>query len=85
MNDIQILSIIVLPLQPSGAYIFRPNDTESEYPVSPAGAQLTLVTGPLVAEARQNFGGWASQVVRVWAGSPDVELQWTIGPIPVDE
>ena len=54
-------------------------------PVSPAGARLTLVTGPLVAEAWQDFGGWASQAVRLWAASPDVELQWTVGPVPVEE
>lgn len=53
--------------------------------MSPAGARLTLVTGPIVAEAWQDFGAWASQVVRVWSGAPDVELQWTVGPIPVDE
>jgi hypothetical protein len=72
-------------LQASGAYVFRPSANETVSPVSPTGARLTLVTGPLVAEAWQDFGAWASQVVRLSAGSLDVELQWTMGPVPVDK
>ncbi|KAM6229533.1 LOW QUALITY PROTEIN: lysosomal alpha-mannosidase [Spheniscus humboldti] len=55
--------------QASGAYIFRPNSSE---PIPNA-----LVQG------HQNFSSWCSQVVRLHAGQPYVELEWTVGPIPV--
>ena len=54
---------------------------------TPVGAlaALTLVQGPVVSEARQVFGPWASQVVRLWAGAPDAQLQFDIGPIDIGD
>jgi hypothetical protein len=37
----------------------------------------------LVSEVYQQFSDWASQVVRVYKGQSDVEIEWTVGPIPV--
>ena len=68
--------------QHSGAYIFRPNGT-SPFAVSPGPVALdTRVAGPVVWEARQTFAPWATQVVRLFANSSDVEFEFTIGPIP---
>jgi hypothetical protein len=39
--------------------------------------------GALVSEVYQQFSDWASQVVRVYKGQSDVEIEWTVGPIPV--
>lgn len=36
-------------------------------------------------EVHQNFSSWCSQVVRLHAGQPYVELEWTVGPIPVED
>lgn len=74
--------------QPSGAYIFRPAD-ESGY----SGAKsirginpviLNVVEGESVTEVHQQFSDWASQIVRVRDGSDAVEVEWTVGPIPVE-
>ncbi|XP_009280770.1 PREDICTED: lysosomal alpha-mannosidase [Aptenodytes forsteri] len=69
--------------QASGAYIFRPNSSEP-IPVSSSKRVSThLVKNALVQEVHQNFSSWCSQVVRLHAGQPYVELEWTVGPIPV--
>ncbi|XP_067170658.1 lysosomal alpha-mannosidase [Apteryx mantelli] len=69
--------------QASGAYIFRPNRSEP-FPVSGSKQVPTyLVKNALVQEVYQNFSSWCSQVVRLYAGQPFVELEWTVGPIPV--
>ena len=71
----------------SGAYIFRPNSS-TVFPMSwDSGEQLALsvVEGPVVNETRQVFAAaWASQVVRLWAGAPVVELEYTVGPVPIN-
>ncbi|XP_009459998.1 PREDICTED: lysosomal alpha-mannosidase [Nipponia nippon] len=69
--------------QASGAYIFRPNSSE---PIPVSGSKRVsahLVKNALVQEVHQNFSSWCSQVVRLHAGQPYVELEWTVGPIPV--
>ena len=68
--------------QSSGAYIFRPNNTVA-FDVAAGPVALTIVTsGPVVWEARQVFADWASQTVRLWAGSSTVEFEYDIGAIP---
>lgn len=42
-----------------------------------------IYLGALVSEVYQQFSDWASQVVRVYKGQSDVEIEWTVGPIPV--
>ncbi|NWW29159.1 MA2B1 mannosidase, partial [Falcunculus frontatus] len=37
----------------------------------------------LVQELHQNFSAWCSQVLRLRPGQPYLELEWTVGPIPV--
>jgi hypothetical protein len=51
-------------------------------PAGPVAVDTTSASGPVVWEARQTFAPWASQVVRLFAGSADVEFEFTIGPIP---
>ena len=73
----------VLFTQNSGAYIFRPN-LSTPFPI--ADASVSLVSGgPVVQEIRQQFGTWASQTIRLWAGSPEVEIEWTVGPIDISD
>ncbi|KAJ8773047.1 hypothetical protein K2173_028224 [Erythroxylum novogranatense] len=69
--------------QASGAYIFRPNDTfsiQSGYQVP-----LTFVRGPLLDEVHQQINPWISQVTRVYKGKEHVEVEFSIGPIPVND
>ncbi|XP_039108174.1 lysosomal alpha-mannosidase [Hyaena hyaena] len=69
--------------QVSGAYIFRPNQQEP-WMVS-HWAQTRVVKTPLVQEIHQNFSAWCSQVVRLYRGQRHLELEWTVGPIPVGD
>uniref|UniRef100_A0A182U141 alpha-mannosidase n=1 Tax=Anopheles melas TaxID=34690 RepID=A0A182U141_9DIPT len=39
----------------------------------------------LVQEVHQIFNEWISQVIRVYAGQEHVELEWLVGPIPIDD
>ncbi|XP_044607793.2 lysosomal alpha-mannosidase isoform X2 [Equus asinus] len=72
-----------LSTQVSGAYIFRPSRQEP----LPVGrwAQTHLVKTALVQEVHQNFSAWCSQVVRLYPGRRHLELEWTVGPIPVGD
>ncbi|KAJ8383747.1 hypothetical protein AAFF_G00215890 [Aldrovandia affinis] len=69
--------------QPSGAYIFRPNSS------TPVVISLTAKTQTLqnsvVQEVWQQFGPWVSQVVRLYQDSRELELEWTVGPVPVHD
>ncbi|XP_076427914.1 lysosomal alpha-mannosidase-like isoform X3 [Peromyscus maniculatus bairdii] len=67
--------------QASGAYIFRPSHLEP-LPVS-RWARIHQVKTALVQEVHQNFSAWCSQVVRLYPGQRHLELEWTVGPIPV--
>ncbi|NXO86702.1 MA2B1 mannosidase, partial [Sitta europaea] len=69
--------------QASGAYIFRPN-ASAPFPVAKRAATRLLKT-PLVQELHQNFSAWCSQVLRLRPGQPYLELEWTVGPIPVSD
>uniref|UniRef100_A0A8B9KGF7 Lysosomal alpha-mannosidase n=1 Tax=Astyanax mexicanus TaxID=7994 RepID=A0A8B9KGF7_ASTMX len=64
--------------QTSGAYIFRPNSS-TPYTIS------SKPVNSVVQEVRQQFSPWVSQVVRLYEGSRELELEWTIGPVPVDD
>ncbi|KAL6111177.1 man2b1 [Pungitius sinensis] len=69
--------------QPSGAYIFRPNSS-TPFLVSPT-AKTEVVQTPLLQEVRQWFSPWVSQVVRLHADSRALELEWTVGPVPIQD
>ncbi|XP_036385660.1 lysosomal alpha-mannosidase [Megalops cyprinoides] len=69
--------------QASGAYIFRPNSS-TPVPVS-LKAKTQTVQNSVVQEVWQQFGPWVSQVVRLYQDSRNLELEWTVGPIPVGD
>ena len=74
--------------QESGAYIFRPSYADGSdltAIVGDSGVDVTVSEGELVTEVRQKFADWATQTVRVRKGSEMVELEWTVGPIPIDD
>lgn len=69
--------------QPSGAYIFRPNSS-TPFIISKT-AKTEVFQSSVVQEVRQWFGPWASQVVRLYSSSRALELEWTIGPVPIED
>ncbi|KAI8485033.1 mannose metabolic process [Branchiostoma belcheri] len=69
----------------SGAYVFRPNSTEA-IPIQPEKSVITnVVSGQVVQEVQQVFSPWVSQAVRLYSGQRHVELEWTVGPIPIKD
>ncbi|XP_057854517.2 alpha-mannosidase [Cryptomeria japonica] len=69
--------------QASGAYIFRPNGAPPTAILEPV--PLTIMTGPLVHEIHQKFNSWIYQVTRLYKDKEHAEVEFTIGPIPVDD
>ncbi|KAL3118861.1 hypothetical protein niasHT_008208 [Heterodera trifolii] len=74
------MSINTTPRQASGAYIFRPNGTSPFTCKEPI--QLNIINNSLVQEVRQIVSPWISQIVRLVAGKPYIEFDFTIGPLP---
>ncbi|GMN57390.1 hypothetical protein TIFTF001_026498 [Ficus carica] len=69
--------------QASGAYVFRPNQT---FPIkSESQVPLTVIRGPLLDEVHQQINPWISQITRVFKEKEHAEVEFTIGPIPVDD
>ncbi|KAK8534169.1 hypothetical protein V6N12_047562 [Hibiscus sabdariffa] len=69
--------------QASGAYVFRPNGTFSTK--SENQTRLTVVRGPLLDEVHQQLNSWISQVTRVYKEKEHAEVEFSIGPIPVND
>jgi lysosomal alpha-mannosidase len=72
--------------QPSGAYIFRTN-TSTPFNVNNNNNKATISTidGDVVTEVHQAFAPWISQVVRLYKGQPAIEVEFTVGPIPIED
>ncbi|XP_075661819.1 putative alpha-mannosidase At5g13980 [Castanea sativa] len=69
--------------QASGAYIFRPNGTHSIK--SNNKAPFTVFRGPLLDEVHQRINSWIYQITRVYKGKEHVEVEFMVGPIPIDD
>ncbi|GAB6024396.1 hypothetical protein CHUAL_009562 [Chamberlinius hualienensis] len=68
----------------SGAYVFRPVGSDAS-PVTTDLVNSTIVTTSNgVQEIHQTFSDYVSQVIRLKDGEKYVELEWLIGPIPLD-
>nr|XP_051693851.1 lysosomal alpha-mannosidase isoform X5 [Oryctolagus cuniculus] len=66
----------------------RRSKTHIPQPISqkPGSAVLNIKNEtPLVQEVHQNFSAWCAQVVRLYRGQRHLELEWTVGPIPVGD
>ncbi|KAK4846372.1 hypothetical protein QYF36_016462 [Acer negundo] len=69
--------------QASGAYIFRPNGS---HPIKPEEqVSFTVLRGPLLDEVHQRISSWIYQVTRVYKGKNHAEVEFTVGPIPIDD
>lgn len=71
--------------QASGAYIFRPNSSHPIPVAGSGGVSTSVVKTPHMQELQQRFSPWCWQAVRLHAGQRFVELEWTVGPIPVGD
>ncbi|XP_042638582.1 lysosomal alpha-mannosidase-like [Orycteropus afer afer] len=66
----------------SGAYVFAPEKL-NPLPVN-LSPETHLVKTALVQEVHQNFSAWCSQVVRLYPGQRHLEMEWTVGPVPLE-
>lgn len=70
--------------QKSGAYMFRPNSSEVYYPGPTVKPTLEVLEGDVVTEVYQRYSDWVSHVIRLYKDEPFVEVEYTVGPIPVE-
>ena len=76
--------------QKSGAYIFRPNHTSPDGQTAKCvsadcSVSLRVLKSPVVQQVEQVFSEWATQTVRLNAGAKSLEIEWTVGPIPIED
>ncbi|KAF6170984.1 hypothetical protein GIB67_014801, partial [Kingdonia uniflora] len=48
-------------------------------------ASLTALQGPVLAKVHQRINPWIRQIIRVYKGKEHVDVEFAIGPIPVDD
>lgn len=72
--------------QNSGAYIFRPAEADQELTIAAAanGAKF-VAAGDTVEVHVQYEEDWIHQVTRLSADQDYVEVEYTVGPIPIDD
>merc|ERR1712139_679382 len=70
--------------QKSGAYMFRPNSSELFFPGPATKPSLKVLEGDVATEVYQQYSDWVSHVIRLYRDEPFVEVEWTVGPIPVN-
>ena len=80
------------PGKGAGAYMFRPrNCNEDASNISCVGsggactAELKFINSSSAQIAIQTFSPWASQVTRLWQDARFLEIEFTVGPIPIDD
>ncbi|CAD6212293.1 unnamed protein product [Miscanthus lutarioriparius] len=69
--------------QASGAYIFRPDGNTPT--IVSSSVTLKIIRGPLFDEVHQQFSSWIYQITRLYKNKEHAEVEYTIGPIPVDD
>ncbi|KAK6912903.1 Glycoside hydrolase family 38, N-terminal domain [Dillenia turbinata] len=69
--------------QASGAYVFRPNGIFAIKPVNQAS--LSVMRGLILDEVHQQLNPWIYQITRVYKGKEHAEVEFSVGPIPVDD
>lgn len=73
-------------IQASGAYVFRPNSSSCfQLGNTSEQAILSVMQGDIVTEVYQQFTPWILQVVRLYKNADDVEVDFLVGPIPIDD
>lgn len=72
--------------QNSGAYIFRPSEPDQELKVIGAIHTEKRKVSDLIDEVYIEYEvPWIKEVMRLYKGSPYLEIEYTVGPIPVDD
>jgi alpha-mannosidase len=67
----------------SGAYVFRPMD-EPNHPFKSINSSIVETRDAIESHVHYE-GGWIHQVTRLGKNSEYLEIEYTIGPIPIDD
>ncbi|KAL7554706.1 hypothetical protein ACHAWF_018221 [Thalassiosira exigua] len=77
------------PPQNAGAYIFRPTLDQSFYALPPSALPDSVVVheSDLVTEVHAEFGNppWIKQITRLMDGKDYVDVEYAVGPVPIDD
>ena len=46
--------------------------------------EVTISKGNIVEYATVVWGSWASQIYRLWKDATYIEVEWSVGPVPVN-
>jgi len=73
----------------SGAYLFRPNSSKF-FPVSEESdffesMETSVSKGPISTEITQMVSPWVSHTIRLDQNQPYIEVEFTVGPIPISD
>ncbi|RNA24434.1 Lysosomal alpha-mannosidase [Brachionus plicatilis] len=68
--------------QASGAYVFRPKNSSCQ-PLTVKN--FRVYNGELFNEVHQIYNEWISQTIRLYKNDKNVEFEWQVGPINVDD
>ena len=72
--------------QNSGAYIFRPSERDQMLTVVGAIRTKEQKISDLIDEVYIEYDvPWIKEVMRLYKGSPYLEVEYTVGPIPIDD
>lgn len=72
--------------QNSGAYVFRPSEPDQMLTVIGAVRTEEQKISDLIDEVYIEYEvPWIKEVMRLYKGSPYLEVEYTVGPIPIDD
>uniref|UniRef100_A0A8C5FED1 Lysosomal alpha-mannosidase n=1 Tax=Gadus morhua TaxID=8049 RepID=A0A8C5FED1_GADMO len=72
-----------LHLSPPLSFLHLFHDLFLSLPLPPSAPLSLLPQTPELQEVRQQFGPWVSQVIRLHSNSKALEMEWTVGPVPI--
>jgi len=71
--------------QKDGAYIFRPK-TNKAIAINENKISLEIKEMPgVVVEIHQSWSHWVNQTIRLWEGSSQMEINYSVGPVPIHD
>ncbi len=73
--------------QNSGAYIFRPKEPDQKMTrLAPVPSSIKTIENDLMTEVHITFeGNWVNQIAKIYKGKPFIDIEYTVGPIPIDD
>ena len=71
----------------SGAYIFRPDVPQATLElIKPEPSETKIYESSLLTEVHTTFeGSWIRQVTKVYKDKDYIDIDYTVGPIPIDD